>query len=511
MARQEGLEPPTSGLEGPCSIQLSYCRNTRGVGILTSDAQTSSRGRQVAADMAAVTTGSRRLSLPVLQSAHLNNNMLSMTIRKTHKNESTRIALAAMALSAAWPLGASAGVSYSLDRNHASAGETVHVQALVFNDTRDLMSWQAPGTIVLQWRNERGQALRSIAYLDSGNPTADIPVNNFVRFQWRAVVPQGATGLQAVNVEGDATLLALDTSPTERALVASVPADGPVLDAGKGGPLGADPVASQHTVALAGASPSGGPAPGAALGGQPNPGFERFRSAISPYEPVYFDVGGEGSRMARFQVSLKYRLFTPSDPRHPGFLDGLHIGYTQTSLWDLHSDSNPFVDTSFKPSLFWRRDAVFRPEGSPFFLGLQSGVEHESNGKSGDDSRSLNFVYVQPEFNYRFGQGSTLTFAPRIKQYFGTRDNPDYKDYAGHVDWKLRWAQDNGLVLTGLYRQGKGSRHSTQLEAAWPLQRTFLNMNGYFHVQYFKGYNETLLGYDQKTGSQIRFGLALVP
>ena len=24
MARQEGLEPPTSGLEGPCSIQLSY-------------------------------------------------------------------------------------------------------------------------------------------------------------------------------------------------------------------------------------------------------------------------------------------------------------------------------------------------------------------------------------------------------------------------------------------------------------------------------------------------------
>ena len=26
LARQEGLEPPTPGLEGPCSIQLSYCR-----------------------------------------------------------------------------------------------------------------------------------------------------------------------------------------------------------------------------------------------------------------------------------------------------------------------------------------------------------------------------------------------------------------------------------------------------------------------------------------------------
>ena len=36
MARQEGLEPPTSGLEGPCSIQLSYCRGARSWRILTS-------------------------------------------------------------------------------------------------------------------------------------------------------------------------------------------------------------------------------------------------------------------------------------------------------------------------------------------------------------------------------------------------------------------------------------------------------------------------------------------
>jgi len=428
------------------------------------------------------------------------------------KSPPFRSALLASILTAALPLCASAGVAYSLDRNHASAGETVHVQALVFNDTPNQLDWQAPETIVLQWRNERGRTLRSIAYRnDNSTATANIPVNGFARFQWRAVVPQEAAGLQAVNVEGDGTLLALDTSPTEKGLVAAAPADGPVLDAGKGGLLGGDPIASEQAVAQAGATHEGGPAPVTALGTPTYGGFERFRSAISPYEPVYFDVGGNDSRMARFQISLKYRLFTPADPQHPSFLDGLYLGYTQTSLWDLHSDSNPFIDTSFKPSLFWRRDAIFRPDGSAFFLGLQTGVEHESNGKSDVDSRSLNFAYVQPEFNYRFGHGSTLTFAPRLKQYFGTKDNPDYKDYAGHVDWKVRWAQDDGLVLSGLYRQGKGSHHSTQLEAAWPLKRTFLNMNGYFHVQYFKGYNETLLGYDQKTGSQIRFGLALVP
>src|SRR5690606_17788064 len=114
-------------------------------------------------------------------------------------------------------------------------------------------------------------------------------------------------------------------------------------------------------------------------------------------------------------------------------------------------------------------------------------------------------------FRYRFDGGSTLAFAPRVKAYFGKPDNDDYGHYAGHVDWKLRWAQDDGLVLTGLYRQGTEGRNAMQFEAAWPLRRTFLNMNGYLHVQYFKGYGETLMGYNQKSPGQVRLGLALVP
>ena len=419
-----------------------------------------------------------------------------------------RISPLAFSLSLAYSLPAWAGVSYSLDRNHAVAGEAIRVSALVFNDTPNVLDWTAPETIVLQWRSENGDPVRTVAYRDTGARSASIPVNNFARFQWRAVVPQSASGLQAVNVEGDTTMLALDAGDGN--IVASAAA-GPVLDAGRGEPMQGDPVAPAAVVAQAGATHAGGPSALPNAYGQPNPVFERFRSAISPYEPVYFDVGGNDSRMARFQISLKYRLFTPDDPQNPGLWDNLYLGYTQTSLWDLHSDSNPFVDTSFKPSLFWRQDSILQPDNSSFFLGLQTGVEHESNGKSGADSRSVNFAYIQPEFNYRFGHGSTLTFAPRVKQYFSMDENPNYKDYVGNVDWKLRWAQDDGLILTGLYRHGKKGRDSTQLEAAWPLKRTFLNMNGYFHVQYFKGYNETLLGYDQKTGTQLRFGIALVP
>ena len=134
------------------------------------------------------------------------------------------------------------------------------------------------------------------------------------------------------------------------------------------------------------------------------------------------------------------------------------------------------------------------------------------NGKAGDDSRSVNDAYIQPQFNYRFDGGSTLTFAPKVKAYFGVAsENSDYADYAGRVDWNLRWAQDNGAVVSAMYRQGDQRRRTTQLDFAWSLQRTWLNMNGYLHLQYFNGYGETLLGYNQRNESQFRIGVSIVP
>lgn len=418
------------------------------------------------------------------------------------------------ALSAAFlPTSASAGISYKLDKSHAAAGETIHVVGLLFNDTDTAQGWTPPKTLVLQWRNQAGQAIRSLAYLESDALQFNVPVNNFVKASWRAVVPTGVRGLQAVNIEGEPTLLALDTSPLEKSLVAGTPATGPIVDAGAASAHQTrDPALPANVVAMTGASPTQGPSVNEATMTPTRPSaFDNFRNAITPYEPVYFDVGNKGGRNARYQVSFKYRLFSPNDPAQPDFIDNFYLGYTQTALWDLHSDSHPFVDTSFKPSLFWRKDALWQSPQKDVFVGLAAGVEHESNGKSGDDSRSLNFFYAQPEFNYRFDGGSTLTFAPRVKSYFSTHNNPDYADYAGHVDWKLRWAQDNGLVLTGLYRQGHEGRSATQLEAAWPLRRTFLNMNGFLHVQYFKGYGETLLGYRHKSEPQVRVGISLVP
>ncbi|CAM4291431.1 phospholipase A [Bordetella muralis] len=402
-----------------------------------------------------------------------------------------------------------AGITYQLERPSAAPGETVQIQAVLFNDGTAATHWRPPTQLVVQWRGTDGNIVRSIATLASPQAAMNIPVNNFARMSWTTVVPQQSRGLQALSIEGEPAMMALDVSGRESGTLASTPANSPVVDAGTGQPV---PAAA---VSAAGAQPDAGPAPDqAALARVENKpsAFDAFRGALSEYEPIYFDVGTRGGTTARFQISAKYRLFNPPSGRAPTFGENFYIGYTQRSLWDLEGDSMPFIDTTFNPSVFWLNDNMWNSSNQNWRLGLNTGVEHMSNGKDGEDSRSLNDFYVQPAINYRFDSGSTLTFAPRIKAYFAVEDeNADYSDYAGHVDWNLRWAQDNGAVISAMYRQGASRHRTTQLDFAWPLKRTWLNMNGYLHLQYFNGYGETLLGYNQRNESQFRIGLSLVP
>ena len=424
---------------------------------------------------------------------------------------SRRIALPPRTLVAALALGlagtATAGVSYRLDRPSAAPGDTVTIEAVYFNEGNARATWEAPPELVLQWRGQDGQIVRSLAKLQGGKASYSVPVNNFARMAWSAEVPASARGLQAISIEGQPAMMALDATGRDSGTLASTPAPVPVVDPRTGQPV------PPAVVTAAGASPEGGPAPDTvAVSSYQQSAFDHFRSAISEYKPVYFDIGTRGQTTARFQISAKYRLFSPSGNRPATWGENFYLGYTQTSLWDLQGDSMPFIDTTFNPSLFWLSDNMWQSESQSWRLGLNTGVEHNSNGKAGDDSRSVNDAYIQPQFNYRFDGGSTLTFAPKVKAYFGVAsENSDYADYAGRVDWNLRWAQDNGAVVSAMYHQGDQRRRTTQLDFAWPLQRTWLNMNGYLHLQYFNGYGETLLGYNQRNESQFRIGLSLVP
>jgi len=424
---------------------------------------------------------------------------------------------ALLVLGAAAPLfaafAAQAGVSYRLDRPAAAPGDTVRVEAVYFNDGDARSRWQPPAQLVLQWRGADGKTVRTLAKLQGETTPLSVPVNNFARLAWTAEVPAEASGLQAVSIEGESAMMALDTTGAVHAgaAVAAAPAAVPVTEPATGEPV------PPAVVTAAGAQPDQGPSPVQvarveARTGTPSSAFDNFRSALSEYQPMYFSIGTRDQTTARFQLSAKYRLFSPAGDRPATWGENFYLGYTQTSLWDLQGDSMPFIDTTFNPSVFWLNNSLWTSQSQNWRVGMNTGVEHRSNGKDGDDSRSVNDAYIEPALFYRFDSGSTLSFAPRVKSYFGVAsENRDYSDYAGHVDWKLRWEQDGGAVVSAMYRQGDAKRRTTQLDFNWPLKRTFLNMNGYLHLQYFNGYGETLLGYNQRNESQFRIGLSLVP
>jgi len=413
--------------------------------------------------------------------------------------------------------GAQAATTFSLDKAQATAGETVQVNAVYINDTNAATTWTPARQLVLQWRAADGASVRTLAHLAGAADPVSVPVNNFARVSWRAVVPEGVTGMQAVAVEGEPTMMALDTSPLDSGPIAGTPARSPIVDAGTPGVDQGTGLALPATVTAGlGVESSVGAAPNTADTATSvrysSSAWEHVRNALSPHDPVYFVVGTRGGLHARFQISFKYRFFQPPSDRPAAFHENLYLGYTQTSLWDLDSPSKPFYDTTYNPSLFWKSDAVWQSPQRRWSLGLTGGVDHRSNGQDEPASRSVNSVFVQPALNYRLDNGSTISFAPKVRGYFGVAsENSDFSDYVGHTDWHLQWSQDNGMMLAGLLRQGRGGNNSVQVDLAWPLRSTWLaNMNGFLHLQYFNGYGQTLRSYDQRQSSQFRVGLMLV-
>jgi len=232
---------------------------------------------------------------------------------------------------------------------------------------------------------------------------------------------------------------------------------------------------------------------------------------LSENEPMYFIAGSHGPTTARFQISFKYRLFDATSGFGQGqpWLSGLYLGYTQNSLWDLSSESEPFRDTSYRPSLFWKWE---RASERRVFDGARLGLEHESNGDEGERSRSLNIAFVRPEWNWRLRGGASFQFTPKLYAYLDKDENPDIDEYRGYADWRVRYDSGNLWITTAVGRVGTSGKGSLQLDFA---RRTrdfkFGGVSGYLYAQYFNGYGEDILGYNVRNEAQFRVGFAIVP
>ncbi len=235
--------------------------------------------------------------------------------------------------------------------------------------------------------------------------------------------------------------------------------------------------------------------------------------ALSVYDPVYFIVGGNGGLNAKFQISFKYRLFATKGAvaRRLPWIDDLYLSYSQTSLWDLGELSRPFRDSSYRPRLFYANNGLLDLFDGRLHLGIEGGVGHESNGKDGAESRSVNIMFVRPTLIWGDPEARHLYVAPLVYEYLDRSDNPDIVDYRGQVDLLVGYGSKGGLNFWTTLRKGQRSDFgSAELNLSYPLSRlTHGALAGWLMLQYFDGYGESLLDYNRKLQSQLRLGLAV--
>jgi phospholipase A1/A2 len=241
--------------------------------------------------------------------------------------------------------------------------------------------------------------------------------------------------------------------------------------------------------------------------------MEFFKEHFFGYEPFYFLAGTE-SPNAKFQISLRYRILNHEGPlaQKVPWLEGFNLAYTQRSLWDLEGESAPFLDSSYMPEFLYRWERVDRGRWASWLrLDLQGGLQHESNGKGGADSRSLNVAYLRPTITLGQPAGFRGTLAPGVWAYVGSLDdNPDLRDYRGYADLRANVGWARGLQLGAWGRLGSDGNHgSVQLDLTYPMMRLLSgSFSLYLQAQYFTGYGESLLLYNQRSEA-FRAGFAL--
>lgn len=199
----------------------------------------------------------------------------------------------------------------------------------------------------------------------------------------------------------------------------------------------------------------------------------------------------------KFQISLKGHLLGVNK-------QALWFGYTQLSFWQFYDTkhSTPFRESNYEPELIYS----YRPEKLSLGSGvtasfLNAGLVHQSNGQSLPRSRGWTRVYIQAGLERDFGANGRLALLPRVWKRLSL-GNPDIARYLGHGDIELRYCYGQGV-----YSFIK-KLHSHELDLAFPIPKLFgvQIMDTNLQVQYFNGYGESLIDYNQ---NHHTFGLGL--
>jgi phospholipase A1 len=212
-----------------------------------------------------------------------------------------------------------------------------------------------------------------------------------------------------------------------------------------------------------------------------------------------FHKPNSGNSDAKFQISFRQRLTNSVLP----FRTYLFISYTQLAYWDVFKESFPFGDINFNPTIGIGKNLVYNNR----YLGdLVFQLEHESNGRDQEDSRSWNKVSLYglfkltPQWSY---------FAKVWIPIIDGINNKDLAQYKGFSLMAVNYNRDNkfnvSLILNK--RAGKLFNNNVTVNVAYKM---FKSENQYLFCEFYNGYGEGLLDY-KKFHQRFRVGFVIKP
>lgn len=234
-----------------------------------------------------------------------------------------------------------------------------------------------------------------------------------------------------------------------------------------------------------------------------------FRDApyFGLYKDNYFTIGTAVGKLpdkynsdVKFQISIAQRITKTTLPLN----SYLFLAFTMKTMWNVFQKSMPMRDLNFNPGIGW---------SFPFFSkGRYAGkftlmLEHESNGRDGNESRSWNKISFC---------GSTIVnewLMVHSKFWLPIVDGGRNKDilyYSGIFQSGVAVTTPDkrfGWALTLVKRKGWNLNFNTILEFNWKI---LPHDNQYLFAQYYNGFGENLLDYNQ-FHSRLRVGIVIKP
>jgi phospholipase A1 len=202
----------------------------------------------------------------------------------------------------------------------------------------------------------------------------------------------------------------------------------------------------------------------------------------------------------KFQLSISQRLTKTVLP----YGTYLYLFYSQKCFWNVLENSMPMTDLNFNPGIGLAKPLFVKNK----YIGKVSLiVEHESNGRDEEESRSWNKISLATDI--MIDRNFVLSGKVWIPIIDG-ENNKDILNYCGLYQVCSQYKSNNERVTASVIltkRKGWNLNYNTVVEFCYRFSR---RENQYFFIQYYNGYGEGLLEYN-KFHSEIRAGICIKP